>query len=191
VNLYIDLNDNFVNLNETDFDIALRISTAPPQNYAMQTGFDSLGLLCIPGYLAKKGMPVRRSDLVNHDCLVYPGLTPVLKVTDEHDRPHQLKLHMPIQANSSLVLLKSVLEDQGVAYLPTYLIGDHIQKEEITPLILDGTIACETHALYALYFPANTAILKYDRLSISWWQNSARCPRGIAGSPASLISSAI
>lgn len=26
VNLYIDLNDNFVNLNETDFDIALRIS---------------------------------------------------------------------------------------------------------------------------------------------------------------------
>jgi DNA-binding transcriptional LysR family regulator len=36
VNLYIDLNDNFVNLNETDFDIALRISTAPPQNYAMR-----------------------------------------------------------------------------------------------------------------------------------------------------------
>lgn len=52
------------------------------------------------------------------------------------------------------MLLKSVLEDQGVAYLPTYLIGDHIQKEEITPLILDGTIACETHALYALYFPS-------------------------------------
>lgn len=34
VNLHIDLNDNFVNLNDTDFDIALRISTAPPQNYA-------------------------------------------------------------------------------------------------------------------------------------------------------------
>ena len=53
---------------------------------------------------------------------------PVLKVADEQDRLHQLKLHMPIRANSSLVLLKSVLEDQGVAYLPTYLIGDHIQK---------------------------------------------------------------
>jgi uncharacterized membrane-anchored protein YjiN (DUF445 family) len=34
------------------------------------------------------------------------------------------------------------------------LIGDHIQKEEITPLMLDGTITCETHALYALYFPS-------------------------------------
>lgn len=78
----------------------------------------------------------------------------MLKVADEQDRLHQLKLHMPIQANSSLVLLKSVLEDQGVAYLPTYLIGDHIQKEEITPLMLDGTITCETHALYALYFPS-------------------------------------
>ena len=155
VNLYIDLNDNFVNLNETDFDIALRISTAPPQNYAMRKLVPVRWAYCAsPGYLAKKGMPQRRSDLVDHDCLVYPGLTPVLKVADEQDRLHQLKLHMPIQANSSLVLLKSVLEDQGVAYLPTYLIGDHIQKEEITPLMLDGTITCETHALYALYFPS-------------------------------------
>lgn len=155
VNLYIDLNDNFVNLNETDFDIALRISTTPPQNYAMRKLAPILWAYCAsPGYLAKKGLPLRRTDLVNHDCLVYPGLTPVIKVTDEQDRLHQLKLPVPIQANSSLVLLKSVLEDQGVAYLPTYLIGDHIRKEEITPLMLDGTITCETHALYALYFPS-------------------------------------
>ncbi|MBA7931795.1 LysR family transcriptional regulator [Klebsiella sp. RHBSTW-00215] len=155
VNLYIDLNDNFINLNETDFDIALRISTAPPQNYAMRKLVPIRWAYCAsPGYLAKKGIPQRRIDLAGHDCLVYPGLTPVLKIADEQDRMHQLKLHMPIQANSSLVLLKSVLEDQGIAYLPTYLIGGHIQKEEITPLLLDGTITCETHALYALYFPS-------------------------------------
>lgn len=155
VNLYIDLNDNFINLNETDFDIALRISTAPPQNYAMRKLVPIRWAYCAsPGYLAKKGIPQRRIDLAGHDCLVYPGLTPVLKIADDQDRLHQLKLHMPIQANSSLVLLKSVLEDQGVAYLPTYLIGGHIQKEEITPLLLDGTITCETHALYALYFPS-------------------------------------
>lgn len=155
VNLYIDLNDNFINLNETDFDIALRISTAPPQNYAMRKLVPIRWAYCAsPGYLTKKGIPQRRIDLAGHDCLVYPGLTPVLKIADDQDRMHQLKLHMPIQANSSLVLLKSVLEDQGVAYLPTYLIGGHIQKEEITPLLLDGTITCETHALYALYFPS-------------------------------------
>lgn len=155
VNLYIDLNDNFINLNETDFDIALRISTAPPQNYAMRKLVPIRWAYCAsPGYLAKKGIPQRRIDLAGHDCLVYPGLTPVLKIADDQDRLHQLKLHMPIQANSSLVLLKSVLEDQGVAYLPTYLIGGHIQKEEITPLLLDGMITCETHALYALYFPS-------------------------------------
>ncbi|MEM0652276.1 LysR family transcriptional regulator [Klebsiella huaxiensis] len=155
VNLYIDLNDNFINLNETDFDIALRISTAPPQNYAMRKLVPIRWAYCAsPGYLAKKGIPQRRIDLAGHDCLVYPGLTPVLKIADDQDRMHQLKLHMPIQANSSLVLLKSVLEDQGVAYLPTYLIGGHIQKEEITPLLLDGMITCETHALYALYFPS-------------------------------------
>lgn len=155
VNVYIDLNDNFVNLNETDFDIALRISTAPPQNYAMRKLVPIRWAWCAsPRYLAKKGIPQRCADLVNHDCLIYPGLTPVLKVVDEQKCHHQLKLHMPIQANSSLVLLKLVLEDQGVAYLPTYLIGDHIQKDEITPLMLDGSITCDTHSLYALYFPS-------------------------------------
>lgn len=58
VNLYIDLNDNFVNLNETDFDIALRISTAPPQNYAMRKLVPVRWAYCAsPGYLAKKACP--------------------------------------------------------------------------------------------------------------------------------------
>lgn len=155
VNLYIDLNDNFINLNESDFDIALRISTSPPQNYAMRKLAPVRWAYCATaGYLSKKGMPGKRTDLVTHDCLVYPGLTPQIKTTDEHERQHLLKMRTPIQANSSLVLLKSVLENQGVAYLPTYLIGDHIQKDELTPLLLDGIITYDTHTLYALYFPS-------------------------------------
>lgn len=155
VNLYIDLNDNFVNLNESDFDIALRISTAAPQNYAMRKLASIRWAYCASTeYLSRKGMPSKRTDLATHDCLVYPGLTPVIKTLDENDRAHQLKMRTPIQANSSLVLLKSVLENQGVAYLPTYLIGDHIQKQELTPLLLDGIITYETHSLYALYFPS-------------------------------------
>jgi DNA-binding transcriptional LysR family regulator len=53
----------------------------------------------------------------------------VVKIADDQHRLHPLKLHSPIQANSSLVLLKSVLADQGIAYLPTYLVGDDIQKD--------------------------------------------------------------
>ncbi|MCW0351651.1 LysR family transcriptional regulator [Pantoea ananatis] len=155
VSLYIDLSDNFMNLNETDFDIALRISTSPPQNYAMRKLAPIRWVWCAsPGYLAKKGTPISSANLVDHDCLIYPGLTPVLKVADEQARLHPLKLYAPIQANSSLVLLKSVLEDQGIACLPTYLIGDYIQNGEITPLVLDGIITGETHMLYALYFPS-------------------------------------
>lgn len=154
VNLYIDLNDNFVNLNETDFDIALRISTTAPQNYAMRKLAPIRWVYCAsPRYLAKKGVPQCRSDLADHDCLVYPGLTPVVKIADDQHRLHPLKLHSPIQANSSLVLLKSVLADQGIAYLPTYLVGDDIQKKTLIPLLLDDTITCNTHSLYALYFP--------------------------------------
>ncbi|EKT63537.1 LysR family transcriptional regulator [Providencia burhodogranariea] len=155
VDLYIDLNDDFVNLNETDFDIALRIASSPPQNYALRKLAPIRWAYCASSdYLAKKGIPMKRIDLAGHDCLIYPGLTPTIKITDEHNRQYPLKIRAPIQANSSLVLLKSVLENQGIAWLPTYLIGDYIQKEELTPLLLDGNITYETHALYALYFPS-------------------------------------
>lgn len=151
INLYINLNDNLINLNETNFDLALRISRDAPQNYAMRKLAPIRWVYCATAaYLKKKGIPTKRTELISHDCLIYPGLTPTIKVMDEHI--HQLK-NEPIQANSSLVLLKFVLENQGIAYLPSYLISDHVQKGELTPLLLDGNISCDTHSLYALYFP--------------------------------------
>jgi DNA-binding transcriptional LysR family regulator len=71
VNLYIDLNDNFVNLNETDFDIALR----PHRRKTMRCASWCLfaGRTVPHPATSQKGMPQRRSDLVDHDCLVYPA----------------------------------------------------------------------------------------------------------------------
>ncbi|AJI96732.1 bacterial regulatory helix-turn-helix, lysR family protein [Yersinia ruckeri] len=155
VDLYIDLNDNFVNLNESNFDIAIRVASTPPDNYSLRKLSTIHWAYCAsPEYLKKMGIPTSVQQLTNHQCLLYPGLTPILKDTDEAGSVHVLKLRSPIQANSSLVLLKAVLEHQGIAYLPTYLLGDAIQRGEITPLALDGEITHATHGLYALYFPS-------------------------------------
>lgn len=155
VDLYINLNDNFVNLNETNFDIALRISSEPPDNYAMRKLATVNWAYCAsPQYLEDYGTPHSIQDLPHHQCLIYPGLTPVWKSIDEQGVAHQLKTRPPIQANSSLVLLKSVLENQGIAYLPTYLLGDLIEQGALVPLALDGKLTHTTHGLYALYFPS-------------------------------------
>lgn len=155
VDLYIDLNDNFVNLNESSFDIALRVASVPPNNYAMRKISTIHWAYCAsPAYLEKHGKPLSIKNLSEHQCLIYPGLTPAWKDIDENGSTHQMKIKAPIQANSSLVLLKAVLEHQGIAYLPTYLLGDAIQRGELLPLTLDNEIIHATHGLYALYFPS-------------------------------------
>lgn len=155
VDLYINLSDNFVNLNETNFDIALRVSSEPPVNYAMRKLTTINWAYCAsPKYLEKYGTPHSIQDLAHHQCLIYPGLTPVWKTIDEQGVAHHLKTRTPIQANSSLVLLKSVLENQGIAYLPTYLLGDPIEQGTLVPLALDDKLTHPTHGLYALYFPS-------------------------------------
>ncbi len=154
VDLYIDLNDGFVNLNECNVDIALRVASVPPDNYAMRKISTIYWAYCAsPEYLEKKGTPSSIAQLENHQCLIYPGLTPVMKHTGENPL-HTPKIRTPVQANSSLVLLKAVLQHQGIAYLPTYLLGDHIQRGEIVPLKLGEEITHATHGLYALYFPS-------------------------------------
>jgi len=53
-----------------------------------------------------------------------------------------------------LLLLKAALSGQGIAWLPSYLISQHIENGELVPLKLDGKYAYPTHSLYALYFPS-------------------------------------
>lgn len=155
VDFHIDLNDNFVNLNEVNVDIALRVSSSPPDNYAMRKLATINWAYCAsPNYLGKYGKPKSVQELTRHHCLIYPGLTPRERCIDEQGVTHQLKKRTPIQANSSLVLLKSAIEDQGIAYLPTYLLSDSIQQGALVPLALDGELTHDTHALYALYFPS-------------------------------------
>ena len=156
VELILDLDDHLINLNENNVDIALRITATPPQNYAARKLSKISWMYCAsPAYLQRMGTPTKRVELTSHECLVYPGLTPPLRFTDmpQHSQC-DIKAKTPVQANSSLILLKAALAGQGIAWLPSYLINKHIASEELVALKLDGKYAYPTHSLYALYFPS-------------------------------------
>jgi len=156
VELILDLDDHLINLNENNVDIALRITATPPQNYAARKLSKISWMYCAsPAYLQRMGTPTKRVELTSHECLVSPGLTPPLRFTDmpQHSQC-DIKAKTPVQANSSLILLKAALAGQGIAWLPSYLINKHIASEELVALKLDGKYAYPTHSLYALYFPS-------------------------------------
>jgi DNA-binding transcriptional LysR family regulator len=155
VDVYLDLSDGFVNLNEADFDIALRITSCPPVNQAMRKLSTINWAYCAsPAYIEQHGRPEHISDLANHHILSYPGLTPDISFTDDNGLMVHPKIRTPIQANSSLILMEAAVQNQGIAYLPTYLLGKHIAIGDILPITLDGTVTYATHGLYALYFPS-------------------------------------
>ena len=157
VELILDLDDHLTNLNENNVDIALRITATPPQNYAARKLSKISWLYCAsPAYLERNGTPTKLTELARHECLVYPGLTPPLRYNAivSQSRQCDIKPSTPVQANSSLLLLKAALSGQGIAWLPSYLISQHIKLGELLPLKLDDRFAYPTHSLYALYFPS-------------------------------------
>jgi len=155
VDVYLDLSDGFVNLNEADFDIALRITSSPPINQAMRKLSTINWSYCAsPEYIERHGTPQSIADLGNHHLLSYPGLTPDIRFTNERGLTSHLKVRTPIQANSSLILMEAALQNQGIAYLPTYLLGKHIDVGDMVPITLGDSVTHATHGLYALYFPS-------------------------------------
>lgn len=157
VELILNLDDRVINLNENDIDIALRITSTPPQNYATRKLAEISWMYCAsPTYLKRMGTPQKKDDLLKHNVLVYPGITPSLHFTESGMQRTccNKKPKTPLSVNSSLLLLKATLANQGVAWLPSYLVSSHIENGELTPLIIDGKCTYPTHQLYALYIPS-------------------------------------
>ena len=155
VTLHVDMTDQFVNMNEMDFDIALRITHSPPDNLAMRKICPIRWAYCAtPAYLEEMGVPKSLKDLEQHDCLVYPGVSDAWKFRDENGVIKDLNIKNIIQANSSITLLQAALLDQGVVCLPTYVLGDYISLGKFIPLLQDAQINDREYFLYALYFPS-------------------------------------
>lgn len=149
VNININLSDHLVNLNEEDYDIALRISRFPPVNFSMRKLCPINWVYCASTrYLEKYGTPTTIENLRKHHLLMYPDMNATLKKIDD------IKPLKSIKSNCSLFSLQAVLDNKGIAYLPLYLLEDKIKRGQIIPLKLTDQLVYKTHNLYALYFPS-------------------------------------
>lgn len=156
VSLSVDLNDQLVNLNEENFDIALRITATPPDNFALRKICPINWVYCASAqYLEQKGIPETIKDLDDYDCLINPNISHAWQFKDENNNVISVKGNNTILANSTLALVQAALTHQGIVYLPTYMLGEHLKAKELIPLFLpkydkENT----TYNLYALYCPS-------------------------------------
>lgn len=126
VTLSVNLNDQIVNLNEEDFDIALRITETPPINFAIRNICEINWVYCgSKTYFERQGIPQSLEDLELHDCLINPNVLDNWHYTDDDGKSQPLKINSMIEVNSTLGLLHAALHHQGnppkcwVIILPT------------------------------------------------------------------------
>lgn len=151
VKFHVDLNDNIINLSETNFDMVLRITknlTESDSNYFL--GKINWIYCCSPQYLTGKPEIKTPTDLIHHRCLT----NPVMAYHDNwifsgENGEIMVPVESVITSNSSLTLLSILLSHNGISCLPDYLAAMYIKKGVLIN-ILPEYHAGLSHYLYAI-----------------------------------------
>lgn len=137
VSMDIVLADRTVNPVEEGFDIAIG---ALPELYGQVRDFNLAPLrrrLCAaPAYLARRGTPVRVTDLVDHDCLVF--MTAGSFWEFETPRGVQaVEVRPKLQSNDGAALCQACIDGLGIGMISDYLAGPALARGELTHVMPD------------------------------------------------------
>lgn len=133
VRVELELADRVVNLAQEGFDLAVRHTSAPPDNHVAWKLCESRTLLvATAGYLRRRGTPSHPGELVDHDCLAYLRTGPAQWLFEQVDRPRHARererelervsvnVQGPLRANNSELLRDAVLSGLGIAQIPDF-----------------------------------------------------------------------
>jgi DNA-binding transcriptional LysR family regulator len=127
VRVELELSDRLANLAHEGFDLAIRHTSAPPDNHVAWKLCESRTLLVASaGYLRRRGTPADPAALASHDCLAYlragPGVWQFEQAARKAREPERVSVPVegPLRANNSELLRDAVLAGMGIAQLPDF-----------------------------------------------------------------------
>jgi DNA-binding transcriptional LysR family regulator len=134
------LSDRLIDLIDEKFDLALRLTDAPPENVVARKLAVIRRVICAsPDYVARRGVPRAAADLVHHDCFA------LLRGRSDNDwrlaAPGGAVATIPIrgkfQVNNLDSIFDAVMHGHGLAILPTYLCGAAMACGELVAVLQD------------------------------------------------------
>lgn len=149
----LTLNDRFIDPIEEGVDVTIRIGAlADSSLIARRLAPARRAVVASPGYLKAHGTPSSPGDLARHRCLAY-GHTTTLQRWQLMDRgaPINMPVNSVLCCNNGDILRAAALAGQGIALLPTFLVGPDIAAGRLRT-VLPGLPPPEL-GIYALYAP--------------------------------------
>ncbi|WP_108484778.1 LysR family transcriptional regulator [Oceaniglobus ichthyenteri] len=136
----VNLSDGFVDIVEDDFDLAIRVSGPPSDKSTIWRKICMVPRLLVatPGYLRARGTPQDPDDLADHECLGYRD--------DLRDEVWQLanggarrshRAQGRLSTNNGDLLAGLVLNDEGIALLPRFIIDGDLAAGRMVAVLPD------------------------------------------------------
>ncbi|SHG16678.1 DNA-binding transcriptional regulator, LysR family [Marisediminitalea aggregata] len=138
IRVQLELSDEKRDPLSNQFDVTLRIGK-PESNPALiehDITHTSRRIVASPDFLAKYGEPTEISQLATLPCLQYGSLLHGNYWDLMHQRTAmRVKINGVLSSNNGDVLKQAALQGRGLAFLPTFIVGDAIGQGALIPVL--------------------------------------------------------
>ncbi len=135
----MSMDNHFVDLVSDNFDLVIRTGYLEDSSLIARHIFNSRWMICAsPNYIAQFGLPETPKGLLHHNCLGYTqqstGPFDWLFIRNNNEN-YTLKVAGNFASDNAAALKKAALKGNGIAYLPTCLIYDELQRGELIEVL--------------------------------------------------------
>ena len=146
------IKDSYQDLIESGFDLAIRTGTLSDSTLrARQLVNSRWYAYAAPEYLQQQGTPASVKDLAGHNCLQFSYQETGVNewpVTVK-GKPGSIKISGRFQADSLVSLREAAVAGMGIAFMPVYLVREHVQKGQLIPVLRESIY--RDVGIYAIY----------------------------------------
>ena len=149
----LTLSDRFIDPIEEGVDVTVRIAALQDSSLiARRFAPARIVLAASPEYLAAHGAPEHPDDLARHRCLAF-GHTTFMQRWElrENGRRLSVPINSALCSNNGDVLRSAALAGEGIARLPTFLVGPDLRAGRLATVL--PAYEPEPLGIYALYAP--------------------------------------
>jgi len=161
------MNDAKADLVEEGIDLAIRSGDVVDSSLiARKIGVTRRIVVAAPSYLRSRTLPKRPSDLADHDCIAFTGVTPAVAWQfGGPDGPVSVDVKGPVRTRNSEGIREAVLSGLGVGYAPIWHFTDELDTGRLT-VLLHG-YEPEPEPIHAVY-PSRSFVPQKTRVMIDF-----------------------